>query len=96
MALVKTPFMLACKGCTYNANNQCLVTAAGRNSFFVVQNDEWVLKRGEGGLTVDAATAALLIDPGATPTTGDSFKIGVTEYSLTENANGEPFAVEAG
>lgn len=105
MPLVTTAFLAACKGCTYDAANKCLVTSpasGGANSWAAVLNDQWFLQRGVPGLEfADAGTAALLVDPTAVPTSGDGFKTGVgagvQEYSLIiDPASNGPKAVEVG
>lgn len=103
MPLVIKEFLDSCKGCTYDANNSCLTTgpAAGSVSvYFMVNNDKWNTVRGMVAAPVDPVTAELLIDPTATATTADNFRVGPVgayiEYSLTQDpATLGPKAVEA-
>lgn len=103
MPLVIKEFLDSCKNCTYDANNSCLVTspAAGLvNVYFIVANDKWNTLRGMVAAPVDAVTAALLMDPTATATTADNFRVGPVgayiEYSLMQDAGTlGPKAVEA-
>lgn len=86
MPLVVKDFLDACRGCSYDSANQCLVTpvlSGGANSFLNVINDRWALVRGGIGMPIaNQATADKLTAADTALAGNDSFSTGGVTYSL--------------
>lgn len=86
MPIVTQKFLSACRGCSYDSANQCLVTpvlAGAANSFLNVINDEWALLRGGIGMQIaNQATADKLVASDTAIAGNDSFTTGGVTYSL--------------
>ena len=86
MPFVNKKFLDACRGCSYDAANKCLVTAdlaGAANAFLAVLNGDWYLARGGVGMPImDQASADKLTAADTVSVGNDSFTTGGVTYSL--------------
>jgi hypothetical protein len=99
MPIVNSKFLNACRGCTYDPVNKCLVTsvlAGAANAFLSVVNDEWCLVRGGIGLPImNQETADKLVAADTVAVGNDSFTTNGVTYSLVIDASEQAKATEA-
>jgi hypothetical protein len=99
MPIITKEFLDACRGCTYDTNNKCLVTSvlAGQaNAFLNVINDKWALMRGGIGMPImNQETADKLVASDTVAVGNDSFSTGGVIYSLVVDASEQAKATEA-
>lgn len=99
MPLVNAKFLTACRGCSYDPSNKCLVTpvlSGGANAFLGVINDEWALVRGGIGLPImNSETAAVLVASDTMAVGNDSFSTGGVIYSLVIDPSEQALATSA-
>lgn len=86
MPFLSKKFLDACRGCTYDTINKCLVTtdlSGSANAFLAVLNGDWYLARGGVGMPVmDQASADKIAAADTLWAGNDSFTTGGVTYSL--------------
>jgi hypothetical protein len=99
MPLITKKFLDACRGCTYDTANKCLITpvlAGSANAFLNVINDEWALMRGGIGMPImNQETADKLVASDSVSVGNDSFSTGGVIYSLVVDPSEQAKATEA-